>query len=229
MTKAPHISAALMLVAACAKFDPDLGAVKPIDYEVSDTGSTGTRGTETTSGSVTTGGATTTGGVESTEGPGSSEAESGFGPACGDEVAEGSEECDGSDLNGWTCFNLGMAGLGGNVVCNDDCTLNNDHCATPNCGDPQDGLYGGCQHVDECEANVGPGSICFTTGSWGPICTVPCTAHLECTSPVTEGCGSPSYCDDEKGVCLLDCSVSGVCPPGMSCTKGVSDTGHFCA
>lgn len=172
----------------------------------------------------------TSGSTGGTEGDGNGST-GGAEPLCGDGVVEGDEECDGEDVAGKTCAEV-EPGYGTRwVVCNDDCTLNFDHCVTLECDDDLEwhSIYGSCLDDAGCESVAGPGSICFTSGSWSPICTFECTDDADCAPPGVPGCGAPHYCDTVKGVCMLDCSVSGQCPPGMGCFQSpASDTGKFC-
>lgn len=217
----------ILAAAGCGgTFDPDLSG-------------TGTEGTSTSSTSTetdTSDGQTTstdnTGTTNGSETSSESTTDGTGGSFCGDGVVEGDEECDGEALDENSCFNLGMAFTGGVLLCGEDCTLDPSHCYGPSCGSSEGGLHQYCAAVGqnaECAADVSNDSICYST--WGPtcpLCTRPCEDDSDCASPNTEGCGSPSYCDSIKGVCLLDCSLSKHCPEGMYCGAGESDTGEFC-
>jgi hypothetical protein len=76
---------------------------------------------------------------------------------CGDGVAAGSEECDGSDLDGWTCQELGYDG--GALSCGADCTLVTTGCT----GDPVCG-NGFIDAGEPCDGAALGGATCVSLG-----------------------------------------------------------------
>jgi hypothetical protein len=110
----------------CADFDPDLSvdSMGPGTTQGTDDGSTG--GTDDGS----------TDDTGSDTGDGSS-GETGIPDGCGDGEAQGMEECDGLDLRGAECTAFASPATGdysgGQLACNDDCTL--DHSSCTYCGD----------------------------------------------------------------------------------------------
>jgi hypothetical protein len=73
-------------------------------------------------------------------GPGDGDGDTGIG-ACGDGVVDIGEQCDGSDLNGFTCVDLGYAG--GELACDPvTCTYDASLCETDMDGGSGSGTSG---------------------------------------------------------------------------------------
>jgi len=132
---------------------------------------------------------------------------------CGNGVLEGAEECDQNDFGFRDCLMYGF--MAGNLVCNDDCTVNTDNCLSETvCGD---GVIGG---LEDCEGDDVQGETCESLGlGTGEIgcnaadCTFdpaecsckgkgePCAYNaMDPSDP--GGCCPAGYKGNEKGTCL---------------------------
>ena len=118
-----------------------------------------------------------------TEGEDTTEGAETQGDTCGDGVLDDGEECDGDDLGGGTCADEGF--VGGDLACNDDCTLDTSGCAEATCGD------GMIEGDEDCEGKDLGGEDCISQGLDGG--TLGCTA--ECAFDLM-GCFRISCGDD---------------------------------
>jgi len=166
------------------------------------------------------------------------------GESCGDGVLEGDELCDGSDFGGQTCSDWTVYEEG-ELLCNDDCTLNFSSCHT--CGN------GTVEGPEECDGEKLKNKTCATFGfEGGDIACLPdcsgfdisgCTSGEECGNDMVEGdevcdgldlreetCESQGFDGGGDLACLSDCSgfdTSG-CIFGEVCGNGVAEDGEVC-
>lgn len=199
---------ALDLAGCAGEFNPDLGGGTLDD-------STGGEGTDT--GDATDGSTDDTGGSDDTGGT-----DTGIPDGCGDGEAQGDEECDGLDLRGAECTAFESPGVGnysgGQLACNDDCTL--DHGSCTYCGD------GVKNHAsEECDGEDMGGLTCEDEGFDGG--ELGCDEQCSSVQTACENCeGDPagiygdtkSDCGDGgtfshegHGVCLPPCSIDADC------------------
>jgi 6-phosphogluconolactonase (cycloisomerase 2 family)/subtilisin-like proprotein convertase family protein len=166
--------------------------------------------------------------------------ESGF-VGCGDgqvSLIDG-ELCDGDNLDGRTCVTEDFSG--GQLACNDDCTLDTSGC-TFMCGD------GEVQGDEQCEGNDFEGADCISEGFEGgelgcnADCTIDTSAceNYECgdnlmagpdevcdgTDLDGESCQSLDF-DSGTLTCLADCSGFDT-TECFVCGDGVIDPGETC-
>ncbi|MBU1536395.1 hypothetical protein KKF84_13800 [Myxococcota bacterium] len=153
---------------------------------------------------------------------------------CGDGFVHGDEVCDGDQLRGQTCLSLGYSG--GDLSCNDNCTLNTMECLAPlTCGN------GTIEVPETCDGSDLAGS-CEDLGYYGGtlLCdtncrhdTSNCEIHGRCGDGVSQSEESCDGDDLEGETCetlgfyggqlacaatctfdLTDCETSGRCGDG---------------
>ena len=165
---------------------------------------------------------------------------------CGNNVVDfGDEFCDGTDVQGYTCADLGFTG--GTLACLSDCSyFDTSNCTEPACGDNVAGRGEFCDGTDlqglTC-ANFG-----FTGGTLACLSdcsyfdTSNCEGEVFCGDNVAEG---GEFCDgtDLQGLtcanfgftggtlaCRFDCSFvnTSSCTGGPECGDNVAEGGEFC-
>ena len=100
--------------------------------------------------------------------------------ACGDGVLDPGEACDGAALSVSRCLDLGYYEQDGDLVCNDDCTLDLSVCAF-SCGDGQVQA----DYEEECDGANLPETTCAQIGMGGG--TLTCTATCRYDVSACEG------------------------------------------
>ena len=133
-------------------------------------------------------------------------------PVCGNGVIEGDEVCDGAALGGASCQALGHDG--GDLICSDQCTLDESLCHDCGAEDPCAGISCGpaagtcrlldCQPYCDCTdgAIPGPDLTCQQEGSCRSL-GEPCSNDLQCCfGQCAEREGGGSWCAQDE--CLDD-------------------------
>lgn len=194
----------IALAAACGgNFDPDLSEFETDSEGMSDSGTD-----DGTSSGMETGTGDESGTGETDTGDETGDGTDTGGDMCGDGEAQGDEECDGLDLRGAECsaFTAPQNGnfTGGQLACDDDCTLNFDGCFY--CGD---GMKNG--PGEECDGADLDGLTCEGEGfDGGDIsCTDQCEMDFGCAN--CEGDPDGFY-GDGSGDCGGHNSMSGQWP-----------------
>ena len=158
---------------------------------------------------------------------------------CGNGLIDNGEQCEGTNLNGFSCVDLGF--MDGELACGADCLFDATDCSEVVCGD---GLIGG---NETCDGEALAEQSCETLGYTGGelACSDDCSAFDE-SGCYTAVCGDgmvsgPEPCDGEdlggnscvdlgfgggELACLDDCSFdTAAC---LSCGNGVIDDGELC-
>ncbi|HYR96802.1 MAG TPA: hypothetical protein VEM57_08695 [Candidatus Binatus sp.] len=150
-----------------------------------------------------------------------------FTDVCGDGVAGPTEDCDPGgtgvppSFGGKTCETLGFPG-GGDLVCNQDCTVDPGACVDHRCGN------GIVESTEECDPPGFGGKTCESVGfpAGGSLaCTPDCTALVtvpHCSTTVSRPCTASADCPGAEA-CVPGCRQCGngfVDAPGEQCDDG---------
>ncbi|MBN2724359.1 MAG: hypothetical protein JXR95_09840 [Deltaproteobacteria bacterium] len=109
--------------------------------------------------------------------------------SCGDNVIDEHEECDSTNTGGTSCESIGFYD-GGNIGCNENCTLDVSGCLGGYCGD---GILQGDYEI--CDGMI-PDTDCNELGFWSgsPVCTDCDIDSSTCAVPVFVSNGYSHTC-----------------------------------